>query len=52
MRLFATSDLLAAVRELSRTHGTDYTYDCCVAALRYRLIDTDQFTSAMRVLYP
>lgn len=35
-----------------RTHSTQYAEDCAWSTLRYKLIDIDQFTAAMRVLYP
>ena len=52
MKHFRTNDFLEAIRELLRTHSTQYAEDCAWAALRYKLIDIDQFTAAMRVLYP
>lgn len=52
MKLFRTNDFLDAIRELRKTHSTQYAEDCAWAALRYKLIDIDQFTAAMRVLYP
>ena len=52
MKHFRTNDFLAAIRELARDHSTQYAEDCALAALRYKLIDIDQFTSALRILYP
>lgn len=52
MKHFRTNDLLEAVRELMRSHSLQYVEDCCWAALRCKLIDIDQFTAALRILYP
>lgn len=52
MKHFRTNDFLDAIRELARDHSTQYAEDCAWAALRYKLIDIDQFTSALRILYP
>lgn len=52
MKHFCTTDFLDAIRELLRTHSLQYAEDCAWSALRYKLIDIDQFTAAMRILYP
>lgn len=52
MKHYRTNDLLEAVRELLRSHPIDYVEDCVWAALRHKLIDIDQFSAAMRILYP
>ena len=52
MKHYRTSDLIAAVRELTRDHGQQYAEDCIWAALRYKLINIDQFTAAMKIIYP
>lgn len=52
MKHFRTNDFLEAIRELLRDHSLQYAEDCAWAALQYKLIDIDQFTAAMRVLYP
>lgn len=52
MKHFRTTDFLQAVRELLRSHPTQYVEDCVWAALRNKLIDIDQFTDALRILYP
>lgn len=52
MKHFRTNDFLQAVRELLRSHPLWYVEDCVWASLRNQLIDIDQFTAAMRILYP
>ena len=52
MKHFRTTDFLEAIRELLRTHSLEYAEDCAWSALRNKLIDIDQFTAAMRILYP
>ena len=52
MKHFRTNDFLDAIRELLRTHSLQDAEDCAWSALRYKLIDIDQFSAAMRILYP
>ena len=51
MKHFRTNDIIEAARELARDHSIQYAEDCVKAALKYKLIDIDQFTAVLRILY-